>query len=175
MKPPSQERKPGVLSFILLGLIAVGFPILLWQGYPRHAMSAFLGGSGLLVLPGVVRAAAARFWPTVNGRVVRTGVRVERWGRSGGGEVEVHVVGLEYRYHVAGREYCGDILSFSYAGSSSANEAQAILARYPEGTEARVRFNPEDPALACLETPLFDRYTFACLALLAAAPLPLLL
>jgi hypothetical protein len=55
---------------------------------------------------------------------------------------------IEYRYTVEGRTYRGGLLSF---GKGLFESESTTLARYPQGAQVDVFYDPKDPALAVLD------------------------
>jgi hypothetical protein len=89
---------------------------------------------------------AAQFWPSVKG-LVTTSV-VERGGR----RHRVYRARIRYTYRVAGHEFTGR--RYALGGeldTSNRARAEARCAKYPEGSEPEVYYNPANPKDACLE------------------------
>ncbi len=91
------------------------------------------------------RALVSENWPMVQGHVISSGVVVD--------ENNQHKAKVVYRYrvgeeeHIGKRIYFGDNLRFE-----GDDEARAIIARYPEGSDVAVRYDPQKPKDAVLET-----------------------
>lgn len=58
---------------------------------------------------------------------------------------------VTYRYQVGGESYLGTRIEFSFARIYFTPEAQAVLERYPVGSEVTVYYDPADPAESTLE------------------------
>lgn len=92
------------------------------------------------------RVEAARLWPSVKGRVTTSVVK-----RSGG-KNRVYRAKIRYTYSVAGFEFTGR--RYALGGeldTSNRARAEARCAKYPEGSEPDVYYDPSDPKDACLE------------------------
>ncbi len=101
-------------------------------------------------------ARRAKSWPTTPGRVVSSRVESYRKRVGGGGQtgnlVRFYDAVIEYAYTVKEREYHSTQLSFGAKESTTAKgPADAKAARYPEGSEVPVHYEPENPANAVLE------------------------
>jgi hypothetical protein len=133
---------PETLTFgeMLVPVIIAGGGILLFAILMLVAIAAWM------------KAAAARRWPTVPGRVIES--RVEDVRRSDGG----HIVyaRIAYEYALGARVYRSNVVTFGQQQLKSGTEAarrkaEAIVARYPLGSTIVVRHRPSDPADAVLE------------------------
>jgi hypothetical protein len=63
----------------------------------------------------------------------------------------LHKPVVKYQYSVEGMEYTGSRIAFG-AMNSAPSAANAVVARYPSGASVTVRYDPEKPAEAVLET-----------------------
>ncbi|MCF8721342.1 DUF3592 domain-containing protein [Nitrospina gracilis] len=97
------------------------------------------------------KAEAARFWPTTQGKVQRSSLKLE----SGGGyqsNNSTYRADVRYRYRVGGRSYTSNkILIGGQLQMAFRNRAEEHCRRYPVGTEVEVLYNPDNPQEACLE------------------------
>ncbi len=106
-----------------------------------------LGTVGLgvcLVVLGVWTRSASlrsRHWPSTPGVISASYVSVRSGGKSRTGTIE-------YRYTVEGRTYTGSLLSF---GKTLFESESTTVARYPQGAQVDVFYDPKDPALAVLD------------------------
>ncbi len=101
-------------------------------------------------------ARASSEWPTVSGKVLSSEVRTKRSRTSGSRKhgsrsrttyhAEVH-----YEYTVDGRPYTADRVQFGEYGSDNSSHAREIVARYAEGKQVSVHYDPTQPDLAVLE------------------------
>ena len=121
-------------------------------------MTLIFGGVGLgLLLFGRSarrKALASQSWPTVAGTVTESEVKVTEH-TSGDGTNEHAITHykpvVKYQYSVEGMEYAGSRIAFG-AMNSAQSAANAVVARYPAGASLTVRYDPEKPAEAVLET-----------------------
>ena len=108
----------------------------------------------LLVGAGVVvqfiwtsrKVEAAQLWPSVKGLVTTSVVK-----RSGG-KNRVYSAKIRYTYSVHGFEFKGR--RYALGGeldTSNRARAEARCAKYPEGSEPEVFYDPSNPKDACLE------------------------
>ena len=89
---------------------------------------------------------AAQLWPSVKGLVTTSVVK-----RSGG-KNRVYRAKIRYTYSVAGFEFAGR--RYALGGeldTSNRARAEARCAKYPEGSEPEVYYDPSNPKDACLE------------------------
>lgn len=102
----------------------------------------------------------ARTWPQVPGSVSDAHVEtvMRRTGRRGPlgfrGVRHSYKPVIAYTYVVAGQSYQGSRYRYSWPGdwlTNKRDEAEAIVGRYLAGKGAVVRYDPADPAQACLE------------------------
>ncbi|WP_158596116.1 MFS transporter [Oleomonas cavernae] len=111
---------------IALVLVAVGL------GLAGFAASLYL------------RYRAMTAWPMVPGQVAITGLDAERRLHRHAARL-VHIPTVAYRYSVAGEDQIGSRLSNIPTLFEHEDEAKAFLARFPEGTALKVRYNPAAP------------------------------
>jgi hypothetical protein len=113
-----------------------------------------IGTALLLVGAGIViqsvrtsrKVEAAQLWPSVKGLVTTSVVK-----RSGG-KNRVYRAKIRYTYSVAGFEFTGR--RYALGGeldTSNRARAEARCAKYPEGSEPEVYYDPSNPKDACLE------------------------
>ena len=89
---------------------------------------------------------AAQLWPSVKGLVTTSVVRLS------GGKNRVYRAKIKYTYSVAGHEFTGR--RYALGGeldTSNSGRAEARCAKYPEGSEPEVYYDPSNPKDACLE------------------------
>lgn len=98
---------------------------------------------------------AAR-WPIARGRIVRSFVdsyKARVGGARTGSLVTLHQAVTEYAYSVGGREFASNQVSFGATVASVDDSlAQARAARYTEGQEVDVHYDPEDATSAVIES-----------------------
>jgi hypothetical protein len=117
--------------------------------FPQQIVALLLLAAGLVAVIHVVRTSRkvqeAQLWPSVKG-LVNTSV-VKR----SGGRNRVYRAKIEYTYVVGGREHVGK--RYALGGeldTSSRARAEERCARYPEGSEPDVYYDPANPSDACL-------------------------
>ena len=101
-----------------------------------------------------LRAFRSRSWPKAQGsieraKVVPTGARIDR----GHGSFEAHVASVAYRYMVGGQSYVGSLVSYK-GYIPNVDRVEKIVARYPDGAEVQVAYDPINPEVAVLEPGL---------------------
>jgi hypothetical protein len=128
--PLKGHPTPPLIAFLLLGTL--GFPL----------------GACVLIsaLADRMRADLSLAWPTARGRILHS----EATMRLGKGAR--HHPDISYEYDVAGKRYTSSLIRFSGAHFRSNDGAQRVVERYPVGAEVPVRYDPENPALAVLES-----------------------
>ena len=93
-------------------------------------------------------ARASRDWPTVAGRIVRSEIRSNR----GANGLPGFRAMIRYAYVVDEEEYEGREVSGGNFPYRSARSANLRVAAFPVGELVTVRYSPDDPELAVLET-----------------------
>lgn len=86
----------------------------------------------------------SRSWPLVAGRILTSEVK---WDESGGAAAIFPAV--TYAYEVGGTEHVSDRVAFGFGGWSQ-ERAETVIARYPSGGLAEVRYDPSRPSRAVL-------------------------
>lgn len=166
------------LAFVNLDAIMLKLRAVFPPGAEPH-FAIFLGLSTLLLVwiqgSAEREARRAKSWPTTSGRIVssRVGSYEKRVG--GGGQTgklyRFYSAVVEYAYTVKDRQYHSTQLSFGAQDSTTAKgPADAKAARYPEGSEVVVHYEPRNPGNAVLEVKaalnwLVWTIAAACLAL----------
>jgi hypothetical protein len=72
---------------------------------------------------------------------------------------------VEYAYGVGGRDYHSTRLSFGAKTAGSQASAEAQAARYPEGSQVMVHYDPNNPSNAVLEVKVAHDVAFIVVAL----------
>ena len=93
------------------------------------------------------RVGASQRWPSAPGTIVSSKL-VEGSSSDGGRTVGAEVV---YSYTVGGQEFRSDQRDIGGGGSGSLAGENAIIARYPVGSNVTVFYNPANPKDAVLE------------------------
>jgi hypothetical protein len=147
-----------------------------------HLFATIFGTIGSLILGfGIYnrrRAAASTSWPQAPGTILSSTLGHEKGKDVDGDAYENWWPAIRYNYSVDGRPYEADRLRFGSLKVSDEDKAKAMIAPYPQGASVMVRYNPEKPEDATLEsakpglgTPIFIGgffLFFACVALAAA-------
>ena len=92
------------------------------------------------------RENAAETWPSVIGKISASEVRVSRAGRRHGTTQFPHV---SYTYEVNGKAYHSS--NIMAGGEIGGVNVESTLARYPNGSEVTVYYNPQKPNDAVLQ------------------------
>lgn len=94
---------------------------------------------------------SATHWPSASGTIVESRLDI-RSHNGGDGNREDYLPQLRYRYSVGGITLESTIRRYPNPGAmQSRDQAEAVLAKYPNGAVVRVYYNPERPQEACLE------------------------
>jgi hypothetical protein len=119
----------------------------------------FLGGctAGMMAYRGIQEAQQSLQWPTVVGRIVRSGVDVsvhrdrstdrDRRNR----ETRSYSAGIEYEFEVNGQPVNGSRITVISDQFGSKSWAEATSQKFPVGTEVKVSYNPTKPEQCVLE------------------------
>jgi len=152
-----------ITGFAVLAVFANGTAILeaLEAHFPPHA---FVPGMGFFTLGGILllallcsarrQAAEASRWPITGGHVVASTVehyRTRVGGARSGRLVTFYEPVIEYSYRVDGREYHSTQISFGGKLAGSEELARAKAARYPQGADVVVHYDPKNPSNAALD------------------------
>ncbi|WP_372367555.1 DUF3592 domain-containing protein [Candidatus Uabimicrobium sp. HlEnr_7] len=113
----------GIVFFILIGLF--GFVYSTYQIYMGVSSHSWPATKGLIVSSEVIKTSSKR----------RTSYEPE----------------IKYTYKVHDKEYTGDIYIFGY-NSARLDEAEKVVAKYPENKEVRVYYKKTQPSIAVLKT-----------------------
>jgi hypothetical protein len=156
----------GILMAFFLGAPLVG-AMLYFDGVewlktrlPDPGRAPFVtaaGGFGLLVvwfaLAFTSYVRRARKWPSVRGRIVRSGAEEYQDNLRGSDDIvrTYYKPCVIYTYEVGGREYSGDRIAMGITTSAtSARPAERTAAKYPVGREVDVYYNPQVPSESVL-------------------------
>ena len=91
-------------------------------------------------------------WPATDGAIVKQSL-YRHTRHTDAGEKTTYTPTLDYTYTVDQTTYHGHKHPASGISFSDRREAEAVLARYPEGKAVTVHYNPNAPRQACLEVP----------------------
>jgi hypothetical protein len=185
------ERDPPLpvvwLYAIAAGVFLVGLAVLalfwniseIFDGLAGYfPEKAFLPGVAFFTLGGVMvlallwasrrEAAQASAWPQIAGRIVSSSVEHYRQrvgGARTGTLTTFYEAVVEYAYSVNGRDYHGTRLSFGARAAGSQAFAEAQAARYPEGSQVMVHYDPKNPSNAVLDLKIAYGVPFIVVAL----------
>lgn len=121
-----------------------------WGGVAFAVLGALLLARAAV---GFRRARRSRSWPVAEGTIVES--RVERVPSARVTGSPDYVPTVRYRYQVGDETFTGSRLAFGYDARLLHEElAVERLARYPVGARVAVRYDPDRPAHATLETGL---------------------
>lgn len=155
-----------VVVFAALGILFVTYGIEgLQQLLPGAILPLTIAGSviGFLFLLLFIafhrQAKAVGRWPTINGRIVSSGVhefqqRRDKPLRTMRGTrmmKTMYMPVVEYSYSVGGRDRSSRSIWDGTEVSGSRSYAQRVADRYPVGRTVTVRYDPTDPGKAALE------------------------
>jgi len=134
-------------------------------------LMAVVALSGFLSIPAIMSLYEYRDvgqWPTTSGVITRS--RVER---GVGGSYSADGPSVRYRYTVNGSEYESDRWGFPIVDAGMGSNADAIVARFPQGAQADVHYNPDDPQQGTLDTAMTGPWS-RLLAFVVGLPIYLL-
>lgn len=113
------------------------------------AMGAFILGSGIRSRR---RAKTSLSWSETRGKILQNEVVYAVHKDADGDTDESWTPKVLYSYDVGGQAYQGSRIRFGEMAQGSEEKAATLLAAYPVGAEVAVRYNPDRPADATLET-----------------------
>ena len=152
-----------IAGFAVLAVVANGTAVLeaLEAQFPPRA---FVPGVGFFTLGGILllallwsarrQAAEASRWPITGGHVAASTVehyRARVGGARSGRLVTFYEPVIEYSYRVEGRDYHSTQIGFGGKLAGSEELARAKAARYPQGAEVLVHYDPKSPSNAVLD------------------------
>jgi hypothetical protein len=124
-------RWPVVLLFVLSGLLTIG-----------AAIAVHLDG------------VATESWPTTTGRVIESSVTEGRAYTTRGSRRRSHPIftpQVRYQYTIDDRTFEGDRIALDLVTYRTADEATAVIARYPVGAAVPVSYDPARSDQSVLE------------------------
>lgn len=148
-----------VFLVALMWLVTNG-PGALRAALPHANLPVFLVSTiaGLLLLGAtfaIVRVSEeARAWPRVPGRIAASGIRQQTRSRArqmGRTTRTVYAPWVRYHFTVAGQDHVGTALKHGVEVAGSRGYAEKVLARYPEGAEVQVSYDPANPSRSAIE------------------------
>ncbi len=176
---------PKGCAIILAFLAAVGFggywlvmhfPTLIIEPYVQDGRGKATVGftiGGLVALAFFLGSRsgskAGAMWPVVPGKVVLSETESYRT-RVTRNTVTTFAPVVEYAFVVNGHEYRSRQIQLDGDGDSGSRaEAKAVAARYPEGSDVEVHYDPENPSNAALERPAGTAWYLLGIALVCFA------
>ncbi len=92
-------------------------------------------------------------WPTVEGKVLSSGVDTRSRQMTPVNRLSYYVPQLRYAYTIGGTNFEGSVIrpGLDMEGHAVEADARAHIARYPVGGTVTVHYNPQDPKDAALE------------------------
>jgi hypothetical protein len=155
----------GAIAAVLLQIALTGTVATTSRGVPLFAFLLPAASFGVALLGAWLfvadrkKAAATRTWPVAPGRITCARVIEEQVeerdeeDRSGHPRIRTrYQTDLRYAYRVGGRDLAGTAISIGWTEIHGTREgAEAVIARYPEGSSVDVHYDPADPASAVLE------------------------
>jgi hypothetical protein len=110
-------------------------------------LAIFGGGITLVIYSRIIvdRARRSQYWPSTQGRVMRS--EVVRGGHPGHPR---HEAAIEYTYAVD-REYRSNTICIGGTVDTTRKTAEARCQRYPVAASVEVFYEPSNPATACLQ------------------------
>jgi uncharacterized protein DUF3592 len=139
---------------------------------------AFLPGVAFFTLGGVMvlallwasrrQVAEASGWQQTAGRIVSSTVEHYRQrvgGARTGSLATFYEAVVEYDYSVSGHDYHSTRVSFGGKSAGSQQMAEAAAARYPEGSQVMVHYDPKNPSEAVLEVRIAQGVTWIVIAI----------
>ena len=128
------------------------------------------GGFGLIMLltyiSALMRAAASRNWPSVEGRIDSSHVGRVVSSRGRRNSTSNYKPEIKYTYSVTGNAYEGSHIGFGVPILGWQSSAERVVARYPTGATRTVYYNQQNPAQAVLERKMQNNTT-ALIAIIA--------
>jgi len=99
----------------------------------------------------ILQGLNSRNWPTTEGKIIDSGVQAQQSMDDEGFTSTTYGASIRYTYNVSGQEIEGARRSFTEVRTNSVRRAEAILARYPQGSSVTVYHHPDNPSLSVLE------------------------
>ena len=155
-----------VLVFAAAGILFVTFGIDgLQQPLPAAILPLTIAGPIIGLVPLMLfvgfhrRSAVVKRWPTINGRVVSSGIHQFQQRRTESQQRSyrrrrmqtLYMPVVEYSYSVGGRDFSSRSIWDGTEVSGSRDHAQRIADRYPVGRTVTVHYDPSAPGKAALE------------------------
>ena len=94
----------------------------------------------------------SRSWPKISGTILQSSLEAHHHTDDDGSSSTNYGVLVSYKYSVSGQEFEGNRRTFSDVRTGSRRRTEALLARYPQGGQVDVYYDPQDPSSCVLET-----------------------
>lgn len=143
MNTSNEKPLPSTVKFFIGRVIP-------WSVVLIGALALYVG------LCNVLNARESTAWPSVEGKVSKSEVRMQL-GSGGGQSIESTVTyhaDIEYDYAVNGENLQGTRIAFGDLGTEDRSDADAISDKYPEGTIVTVYYKPKEHQVSLLEPGL---------------------
>jgi hypothetical protein len=106
----------------------------------------------------------AQNWPSVRGQIVNSAVESYRETTDGRTRTSYRPA-VEFAYMVRGREYRSNQIKLTLETGGSQAYAAKVVAKYPQGSDIEVHYDPAAPGTAALENPTGMSWLVLALAL----------
>jgi len=110
------------------------------------------------------RSKQAANWPSVRGKIVSSGIESFK-ERNDSRTTTYYTAAVEFAYQVHGVDFRSRQIKLGVAVSGSQSAAEKVAARYPEGSEVDVHYDPANPSSAALENPTGFTWVLLAIAL----------
>jgi hypothetical protein len=97
-------------------------------------------------------AKASELWPTAGGRVLATEITKRTYRDKNRTTHTFYKPHVRYAYSVGGADYAGEVIRFGDVEKGHITLAEEVTGKYPVGSIVAVRYDPDDPKRATLET-----------------------
>ena len=98
------------------------------------------------------QAGASQSWPSTIGQITEAHVNRSTSTDSEGDTSYSYSPAVLYTYQVAGQTHSGKNITFGFTtGYGNSSKAEAVIARYPIGSQVTVYYDPANPGEAVLE------------------------
>ena len=96
----------------------------------------------------IVESSKSKRWPSTAGVISKSEVKETRWG-----EVVEYSTDIEYTYTVADKHYLASRITWAPENLEGIRkqEADKMVADYPEGKAVEVFYDPKEPTIAVLD------------------------
>ena len=113
----------------------------------------------------IYQGVQSKKWPTAEGIVIQSYVRISPGGDSG----DIYEPRISYGYSISGKPYESNSISYKQnPNTTSRGPADNVISKYPKGSRVRVYYDPDNPTNAVLETGLGDGWPYLLLMLFFA-------